>query len=199
MSTMEEINIWPPLIYRTKYEGDLTRLQDLFLQICKKQPHHIFLRNGGKSTYNIQNILMWDDFTELRTWIEEKAQIAWKEMKFDTEKTLKIHYSWCNYHPPGAWCTEHNHGISQLVAVMYIKHPDKSGNLLFKNPLQYHFSSWPQRSDYNEWTSLPVNTGDLIFFPGFILHKSEVNESQEDRLMLATNMNVDTFENISVE
>lgn len=179
---MNPISLWPSLIYKAHYDGDLVKIEKILLSLCR-------------STCDFQNILDRSEFHELKTWIEDNSKKIWLEMGLVDRWPLKIHHSLCNYQPPGSCYKEHSNGISQLVAVVYIKHSENSGNLLFKNPLQIQFASWPKNNQMVDWVPLSTITGDVLFFPGFMIHKSEENKSLEDQLILEANLILDMFHN----
>ena len=109
--------------------------------------------------------------------------------------------SWINVHPQGAYTDEHmHHGVLMAVAA-YLHVPKNGGNLLVKNPLTPYKFSEPTHRDYFsdhisesglEWTPIKVETGDVLFFPGWLQHKTEKNMSKEFRFVMSWNISYAT-------
>jgi ectoine hydroxylase-related dioxygenase (phytanoyl-CoA dioxygenase family) len=63
---------------------------------------------------------------------------------------------------------------------------------MFRDPLQYTFSGFP-KIDRNDWGKVEVNQNDVLFFPGFLHHMTELNFSNEDRLVMTVTVSADIF------
>ena len=87
-----------------------------------------------------------------------------------------IDNSWCNIHYSTGHTLEHSHGNTDYVCSYYLQVPKDSGNLLVK----------PKYS--NEWVSIPVASSDYLIFPGWLLHKTEVSDSSDVRIVATTNI-----------
>ena len=181
------INPWSSLIYKDHYTGDLSKMTEVALAVCKNISEQHPLEDGGRSTWNrTVNMLELPEFKELKQWLIDNHQQVWNEWGFNDYPRF-IHRSWTNWHPPGAKTIEHDHGAVQLVVVVYIKQPIGGGNIQFKDPLQYHWMSHP-REDSNNWKTIEVSEGDVLFFPGFLRHRTEENTSNDDRIVLTVNV-----------
>lgn len=184
---MEAINPWNSLIYKDTYPGDLTKMLTVASAVAKDSGINHPLENGGKSTWDSTiRILDLPEFTDLTNWLIEKHSKVWQSWGFKDFPRF-MHKSWINWHPPGACTKEHDHGAVSLVMSIYLNQPTNGGNIQFKDPLEYHWAASPRQSD-DSWITIPVNTGDVLFFPGFIKHKTETNTSTDDRFVLTVNM-----------
>ena len=184
---MEGINAWNSLIYKDAYSGDLSKMLDIANAVSKQSGIKHPLEEGGLSTWDSTvRILELPEFTDLTNWLIEKHSIVWQSWGFKDFPRF-MHKSWINWHPPGASTLEHDHGAVALVMSIYLNQPINGGNIQFKDPLEYQWSASPRQDD-NNWITVPVQTGDVLFFPGFIKHRTEKNNSTEDRFVLTVNM-----------
>ncbi len=191
-TTIEPINLWPSLIYKSKYPGDLTSIVNKFLEYFDEEASHNLEKCGGKSTFNTANSLINDPVcAELKEWLIEQSKAVWTLSDF-VNRPRFVHRSWVNLHPPGAYTDEHDHPMCHQNIVVYLKQPKLGGNIMFKDPLQYTFAGFP-KDHKNDWTILEVEQNDVVFFPGFLHHKTEANASQENRLVMTLTIAVDVF------
>ena len=49
-------------------------------------------------------------------------------------------------------------------------------------------SSSAQLLDNNLWKEVPVKTGDVLFFPGWINHRTQENTTNEERIVMTYNI-----------
>ena len=104
---------------------------------------------------------------------------------------------WLNINPPGAYNRIHCHPNCHLSGVFWIKSPDKSGDIIFEHPNT--FSSFVENLSYSPKFKLANNTdhmyscepveGKMIIFPSYLNHEVSINESDEDRISYAFNVN----------
>ena len=70
--------------------------------------------------------------------------------------------------------------------------PKGSGDFMVKNPFELQKYSEPLIHDYydmeRDWKSIEVNTNDVLFFPGWLTHKTGVNKVDEDRYVVSLNI-----------
>ena len=104
---------------------------------------------------------------------------------------------WLNINNKGASNIAHNHPHTFLAAVYYIKTPAHGGNLCFLNPRSPSLFSLQYTKYTNEnssfWKVKPA-VGNLIIFPADLLHSVEVNQSDEPRISLAFNIDIDQID-----
>jgi len=68
----------------------------------------------------------------------------------------------------------HVHGNTQFANVYYLKLPDKKTKTVIKNVPE-----------------LDLEEGDLLTFPSFMLHKSPINENENEKIVIAFNISFD--------
>jgi hypothetical protein len=189
----DPVNLWPNLIYKSKFPSDLTKVAEHCLKLITKDSIHGLEKGGGSSTFNTAtNLILTDECKELRDWLITESSDVWKKWEFAEDLPRKVHRSWVNLHPPGAWTAEHDHGQVHQTIVIYLKQPVLGGNLMFKDPMQYVFCNFP-KINRNGWKTVEVEQNDVLFFPGFLHHMTEKNQSQEDRLVMTVTISVDIF------
>jgi hypothetical protein len=93
-----------------------------------------------------------------------------------TEETASnyITRSWTNRHLRTGQTTEHRHEGVELVFSCYLTVPEHSGNF----ELYYN----------GEWHTIPVATNDILVFPGNIIHRTQVSQSDEPRIVVTLNI-----------
>lgn len=193
-SNIQPVSIFPTPIYKTHYSGDLTKIAEWALSTCKDQPDYLLEKGGGKSSYSsTHDVLLKDPCNELREWLILQSQLVWDLWDL-ADMSRYVHRSWFNWHPPGAWTDEHDHGGTHMVITVYLNQPENGGNIQFKDPMQYTWAAWPRKeSSAYDWKSITVKTGDVLIFPGFLRHRTETNNSNQDRLVMTTNISIDFF------
>jgi uncharacterized protein (TIGR02466 family) len=100
----------------------------------------------------------------------------------------EVTQSWCNKHTRGGYTAEHSHNFSTFIAACYIKCPPDSGNIEFKDPLEYHKSSWPVIPELCSYQEIPVTTNDVIIFPGWLKHRVQPSRTDEERIVMTFNI-----------
>ena len=92
---------------------------------------------------------------------------------------------------PGKNNSPHHHPDCKLVAVYYVKVPEKSGDILLHDPRGSILWSdsqartdvaWESHRPYHKITPTP---GTLLVFPGYVIHSVETNLSNDIRISIA--------------
>ena len=96
---------------------------------------------------------------------------------------------WINYNQTGQGMPIHGHGAPKIAMTYYIQVPEFSGDLLLIDPR--NGCDWDSGNDGVNGTKFnrikPV-AGKLVFFPGFILHMVEPNQSDQVRISVTSNL-----------
>lgn len=194
---LEAVDPWSPLILKDHFDKlDWSVIKPkcdwLFSQI--KENSYIE-KDGGASSVTLQDSAdtqphTWPEFAELQEWISPRINEAISRFRL-MEQPYQVSNSWINKHPTGAWTDEHCHKGCQLAMAIYLRVPENSGRIVFKDPLEYHW--WGDPSDARSeqdgnWYPIDVKDGDVLLFPGWLQHKTEINNSIEDRYVLTINL-----------
>tara|TARA_R100001591_G_scaffold118118_1_gene139565 strand:+ start:2374 stop:2943 length:570 start_codon:yes stop_codon:yes gene_type:complete len=149
--------------------------------------------SNPKGTGWQSNELNLKDFIDLQEHI--KPHVIKYMNTISLQGTARMEAAWANINSYKDYNEIHAHGGSQISAVYYLNKPKNSGNLFFENPFKMGMDScWNGRKKkHNEYTSsrmtVPVETNDLILFPGWLAHGVEPNlNKKEDRISIAANI-----------
>tara|TARA_B100000941_G_scaffold227301_1_gene169562 strand:- start:1212 stop:1847 length:636 start_codon:yes stop_codon:yes gene_type:complete len=194
---MDEIKSWRSAdifahpIWIGHYPGDLKELQRKTLEFLKnsEQLNSGLERDGGASSSSDPEMPhMWNEAQDFYKWCIKPSTEIWNHWSYQEPQNIQIERSWANYHPKGGWTDEHTHGSTDMVIVLYLDVPKNSGNLEIHNPLFYHWEGTKRGAASNGWRQLPVTTGDVVIFPGWILHRTGKNFNDNPRLTINTNL-----------
>ena len=133
----------------------------------------------------------WPEFKDFYGYMNHILGLICVEWGYNPEWDRRITESWMNVHPKGGWTTEHHHQNAMFATTAYLNKPNNGGNFMVRNPLEIMKKSEPTHTSYwreqKYWAPIEVETNDVLIFPGWLSHKTEVNESEEKRYILSTN------------
>jgi uncharacterized protein (TIGR02466 family) len=110
---------------------------------------------------------------------------------------FKLSNMWININKKGDYNVIHNHPLSVMSGVFWVKTPKNCGSLVFHSPhnftqtllLQNIDSEIAKEQNYYESFTFKPKEGTMILFPSDMLHGVERNESDEDRISISFNLN----------
>ena len=181
---------------------------------------HVFLMNIEKEVYRLKEEypegesisnyggwqsprnVWWDGRSPIleelgNVLMKHVREYYWETQKNFVAKDLKLQSIWANVSNRHSYNMLHVHPGSQVSGVLYIKAPERSGDIVFVNPLS--LSSKMAALDGNTEESTPYNTdrwfiqptrGRLILFPSYLGHEVAANETDEDRMSIAFNASI---------
>ena len=177
-------------------------------KICSFDTHKIIdliyqIKSSDKSNIKYSNIKGWhsspnlqcnnDIIANLPNLISDIKELL-DEMGMNI-KMINIHSMWAMINPPGSYNLSHIHGHCTLSGVLYLKTPKDCGKIIFENPIDvgvglYEFLNNPEfTNSYNSFSITPESNLLLLFHPN-LRHHVEINESQEDRISISFNINL---------
>lgn len=197
---IETINLFPIPIFKIKIvptDEQYQALDKLLTNWFDKSTEALWALEDGKSTG--EQSLNLHTYPEMK-WLAEATHLNachfWVHLDYAKHAQLVLPTSWANLHKNGQATGEHSHcGGSQkahVSAVYYFKKPANSGNILFRDPLEYIHTLTPQ-DEYNEETTpkahreIQADQFDLLLFPSWLKHMTKVNETDEDRIAISMN------------
>ena len=132
-------------------------------------------------------------FLDLQAEVEKRAQPICPS----TSRTAKwkVVSSWLNNQSPNEkGFGFHNHADAFVSAVLYLKGSDMS--LSFRDEAKEAKAIDAENKDFdivirhtwNQDATIPVDVGDLIFFPSHLLHQPNHNTTDENRVSIAYNL-----------
>lgn len=107
---------------------------------------------------------------------------------------LETQASWLTVNHKGSRHPQHNHAHT-IFSVCYYPRAETGSLVLIapdnKNTWQKEYRMGFQYTKFNEWNALdwaiPVLSGDIVIFPGWVSHFTTPNESDDSRLMIGAN------------
>jgi len=187
--SLKSISPFPPVIFRDHFDFTDRHLAAAIeiLQTANNSVTNLEIGDAQSTVSNQNNAPhKHNDFLDFFLWLEEKSKLIICEWKHDTNNQFYVGNSWINRHGKTGETIPHNHGFSVLSCVAYISLPHASGFTQFQDP-HYNFKNLHEVSNLQEYYSVPAQQGDVLFFPGWLMHKSEKSTSTEDRIILSAN------------
>jgi len=195
-----------PYIYKSRFDFEFDTFKDKVdahlaesKKVTDKQNLITPEKNGGITSVVLHrkpdNIYphKWSEFgLEFDEFLNDSLKTIWDERFYDQGLARYIERSWINVHYKDGYTEEHLHHGVDVACVCYLKVPDNSGGLQIKNPLSAYDTSEPKVDTYyyegKDWVTIDVKTNDVIFFPGWLLHRTEPNKVDEGRYVMSLNV-----------
>ena len=194
-------SIFPIRIYKDKITGLDEALEAIRSDVeaiwSKPTASHPDIGPATYTTYNDMNTCHTHPaFKDIIPQLEPMIKKCWEEYKLYKGLKTHIHEMWVNKTLKNSGIISHNHSPYLLSGVMYINMKPGMGNLVFENPNHLVASLQPfnwQRPDEVQWNIeqvIPVENGDIIMFPGWLRHRTEINVTDEPRYIASFNVGV---------
>lgn len=194
MSQLENngaIHCFQPLVWKFQYNFDLPKIQDkldnLFAQV---EANAVLERGAALSTVSVDQRMQphtWMELEHFQIWLGGKIAEIRAAYDFNMNYS-EVTQSWCNKHYRGGETLEHTHSFGTFVASCYLKCPPDSGNIEFKDPLEYHKHGWPVIPELSFYKEVPVQTNDIVIFPGWLKHRVQASRTDAERLVMTFNI-----------
>lgn len=199
---MQPFLLGPPLVWVDTYEFDYEKInpviQETFEIAGGRNTNAVFLEQGdAASTAKLCTELphkqphLREENKEFLHWMHIRLRSIMKYWDYPQNAPYFIYNSWYNSHFRGGETLEHNHALTHIVASCYIKVPEDSGNIIFRDPLHDIRSMEPHQHGSNPWIDMKVKTGDVVFFPGWLYHRVQPSNSDEERIVMTINIKID--------
>ena len=113
------------------------------------------------------------------------------------KKNINIYSrAWVNINSPGSLNLQHSHPSCDLSGVLWIKCPDKSGNIFFHSPsgfetfqeIESYTEDFKNNNNYHHSYWFPPIEGRMLIFPSHLIHEVRENKSNEDRISVSFNI-----------
>lgn len=189
-------NLFSLPIYKTRIDTSCLNVDDIKSLIKSEHKRVLDFQsplesNGGTSTYSINAHLHKNSLlTNLNSIIKNHVSIYWKILDIDDRLQPRIDQCWSNIHIKESHTLQHSHSLMPVVATFYLQAENDSGNLILINPMEYSLTHIPYSVpiERKTETEIPVATGDLILFPGWIRHRTGLNRSDSERIVISYNL-----------
>ena len=184
------LHLFSPYIYKFTYEFDYEKLRPRIEEALNIVENNSSLEAGDAiSTVTNDERFQphtWNELAHFQAWLGDRLTTIKEEHNF-YERQSSVIGSWFNRHFKTGYTLEHQHNFTTFVASCYVKCPPNSGNIEFKDPLEYHKTTFPIVGERN-FKELPVQTNDVLIFPGWLKHKVQPNETEQERIVMTFNI-----------
>lgn len=171
---------------------DIEEIKTECLSLAEKNPQVQISNVGGYQGHGFNN----EEFTEA---IKAAIPPIKVNSKYDFEVD-KI-YSWVNINSKGHSNAIHNHkvpfGDTLWSGVFYVQVPENSGDIVFLDSRSgivdvndYLYNDGP-----SNYYSITPEAGQMLLFPSWLMHYVTPNESDQERISIAFNLNGNIIEN----
>ena len=192
-----------PIIHRCKYDFNFEKSSlkartmghmEAAKSIIDEKKYDTMEKGGGTTSVVISREVpphIWEEFEDFMPWFYERVNRIW-DLWHLTPMNKMLSESWINVHPKGAWTAEHHHQNVTVACAAYLHVPEGSGRFMVKNP--YSIYKLGEPLDYNyydmemDWEYIDVQTNDVLFFPGWLTHKTETNKTDNNRYVMSLNV-----------
>tara|TARA_B100000674_G_C37655136_1_gene829794 strand:- start:37 stop:642 length:606 start_codon:yes stop_codon:yes gene_type:complete len=193
------LKLFPEPIFKYK-------IQD-YLEINKKLTEYIYnlksednegLKRSNKGGWHSKNFELKD-----KNSIQFQFAIKVQEYIIDTfknfgwkikNKNIRISEMWAIINKKEDFNVVHTHPNCFLSAAYYVKAPENCGKFEVEHPnsaKKYAFPEVEVRNELNlEVASIEIDEGDLLLFPSYLPHKVGQNQSNDDRIVISFNVDI---------
>ena len=199
MNNPEVSLFFPEPIFKYKFENYEDFNKDLKTYIYGLQKEvlsgQIKSNRGGWHSPNFkltENNSIQNKFAlELQKYILRSFQtLGWKT----ENKKIVISAMWAIVNKKNDFNVLHSHPNAFLSAAYYVSAPENCGKFYVEHLNMARRHSYPEILQNNQLNAqvagLEVNEGDLLIFPGYLLHKVGMNESDQDRVVISFNVEI---------
>jgi hypothetical protein len=155
------------------------------------------LKEFKDSTPTLQHYLIPDTFSDNIASTNKKVRCVLSHLNLNTTKDVvfqlfnefypqtqysnklsgSLHQSWLNVSGPGGFQDMHTHSYNEIVGVLYLNVPEKSGDL--------ELAPLVEGAQHHNRERITPYSGMFILFPGYVLHRVMYNKSSAQRISLA--------------
>jgi uncharacterized protein (TIGR02466 family) len=139
----------------------------------------------------LENLFDSYDLSVFKSYLEENIR-NYVKMVVPTYVTnrkydFNIETSWLTLNKKGHYSHLHHHADADISGVYYVKTNGNDGELIFENPnrlitTSYLLNTWQESMHY-----VPQE-GKLILFPGWLIHRVNKNETDNERISFSFNV-----------
>lgn len=182
-------SIFPIRYYQEQVQTKLdpNAIEQLKALLSQSIDNNLYLMmNGGVSSFHVDCGLQNAEYLKpIVKELEQHAQQAWTDLNYRKDVKAVITNMWVNGISKGGYLDEHHHLKEQLSGVYYIDLEPNTGNLVFHNPFDVNLRNSPVEPDPGNYRHIVnATTGDVVIFPGYLVHHTQRNTSDRLRLSL---------------
>ena len=179
------------------YQKLNTELENYILNLRKKDEKGQKKSNAGgwhSHNFDLNNDNTAKKFAKIFEEFYKKVIINEMGWKYDSNK-VKMEAMWSIINKKGSFNIQHNHANAYLSSAYYVRYPEKSGSIKFFDPREQKNIRYPKIKNYTDIsaviTEITPKEGDLLIFPSYLYHSVGENLSEDDRIIVSFNVDVD--------
>lgn len=162
------------------------KYKDFLIQLSKKSPGMMRSNRGGWQS----DITLWEHGV-FKPLLEKVTNITQNiiESISQNHPQMVIRSMWGNINPTGGMNFTHVHPSGWMSGVYYIQLPKGSDEIVFEDPRPARMMDF-QRSCLigDEYFTHNPKVGELLLFPSWLPHFVPPNNSREERISIALNI-----------
>ena len=173
------------------------KLENYILNLRKKDEKGQKKSNAGgwhSQFFDLNNDNTAKKFAKIFEEFYKKVIINEMGWKYDSNK-VKMEAMWSIINKKGSFNIQHNHPNAYLSSAYYVRYPEKSGSIKFFDPREQKNIRYPKIKNYTDIsaviTEITPKEGDLLIFPSYLYHSVGENLSEDDRIIVSFNINID--------
>ena len=185
------IDLFPTPVLHEKALVDEGALEEIRRAVLKTGLHENHANHALGHSINVPTLAFIAEGTESSL---KKAVARLGTLMFGEAMDWQIKEVWANVLETGGEQSMHLHANSFISGVLYLTDSHPSANIVMHRPQgggEFVFSNHNRRSSLNIYNAPrqqlgPIEAGDLVLFPSYLLHSVPVNEGGT-RISLAFN------------
>ena len=188
---MNTLELFPTLLYKTSItDHDQQAMIDRCNHYFKTYPDYRGgnLEGGAHGIHDFCGNLHKDPvFAPVVQIINKAIQEYWDALNYSDEWHPGINQMWANQYPKGGFASIHNHSPMWLTGVFYLVCEPGMGDIFFVDPNEALIGMQPLSNDrrYKKaQTDVPIKSGDIVIFPGWLNHGTHPNTTDGTRIVM---------------
>ena len=192
------IEIFPTKIYKVNLSLNTDKIYQCIRQLeveyeqSAKNTNHNIMINSLTYGNAIDTIHTMPAMSELVVKANKHGQKFWNELGYMPSAFTPINKMWFNIYKKNSFVGIHNQSPVWIVGVYYLSKTDEASNLHILNPNEMLLKTQPYPHEgYNEYgyfeEEVPVTSGDLVLFPGYLKHRTSPVSDDSERISIAFN------------
>ena len=200
MNQRNVYELFPDPIFRYKLENykqiNKELLNYIFELQKKDKKGNIRSNRGGWHSPNFDLVNPGPPINFINSFKNFLKQIMKDEFGWEyVPNKQRIVAMWAIINKKNSYNVLHNHQNCYLSSAYYIKKPKNSGHITFYDPKEvktYRFPEIEKHTPYSaETVTIEAEEGDLLIFPSYLYHSVGENLSEDDRIIVSFNVDVD--------
>ena len=200
MSDIKVRNLFPVPIFHYKLENYKETNKELLNYILELQKNDkIGNTHSNKGGWHSQNFDIVNQgppinfLNKIKDYLKHiiSNEFGWKYVS----NKQRVVAMWAIINSKNSFNVSHNHQNCYLSAAYYVKKPQNSGDITFYDPKEVRTYRSPRIEKYTDYSreamTIKPEEGDLIVFPSYLYHEVGVNLSEENRVIISFNVDID--------